>query len=258
MSDEALYVYGIVRTGFFDIDWGESGLEGKEVYIIREGEFSALVHDCEEKPYISEEPEKIKKMIITHNEVLNRAIADFGGVIPVPFNTIIKKGERNSEDSLRAWLGADKDRLERIWNKVEGKKEYGLRIYYEKDRLLQGISKCAEIKEIETSQAGKGTGLGYLLQGKAKDRAKEIAYNRINNFKQRFYDAAKRLAEDVKVNTSKIRLEEEKDLLLSLSLLVDERQIVQISALDRMENEDFSFQLAGPFPPYSFVENENQ
>ncbi len=255
MSDEALYVYGIVKAGFFDIDRREAGLEGKEVYIIREGEFRALVHDCEEKPYLSEEPGKIKELLLAHNEVLNKAIADFGGVIPLPFNTIIKKGNSTSKGSLKAWLGRDRERLENAWNKIKGKKEYGLRIYYEKDKLFREISTRAEIKEIEISKDGQSAGVSYLLRGKAEDRAKEIARNRINAFKQRFYDTAKKIAADVKVNTSKLRLEEGKDLLLSLSILADEGQIVQISALDGRENAGFSFQLAGPFPPYSFVEN---
>lgn len=256
MPDDALYLYGIVKFGF-DLDWREAGINGKDVYTVNEGNFSALVHDCEEKPYISEEPSKIKELIISHNKILDKAMKHFDGVIPLHFNTIIKKGSNSAQYDLKKWLNENKERLEKIWNEVEGKKEYGIRIYYEKDKLLQEVSEDREIKEIEESLQEKSHGLKYLLQSKAKSKIDEIAQNRINQFKQRFYDDVKRITEDVKINPSRIFIDEEKDLLLSLSVLVDKHQSNKIrKILMQKAGGDFSIQLAGPFAPYSFVENE--
>lgn len=254
--NEALYVYGVVKFGF-DLDWREAGIEGKNVYTISEDGFSALVHDCEEKPYMSEDPNKIKELIIAHNKVLDRAINYFDGVIPLHFNTIIKKGENTAQDNLKKWLSDNKDRLESIWHKVEGKKEYGIRIYFEKDRLIQEVSDDKEVKELEESRQGKNTGLNYLLQVKVKSKIDEIAQNRINQFKQRFYGDVKRITEYIKVNISRIFIDEEKDLLLNLSILVNNQQVNKIKKiLEQKCSNDFSFQLAGPFAPYSFVEND--
>src|SRR3989338_5568843 len=148
MPDDALYVYGIVKLGF-DLDWREAGIEGKNVYTISECGFSALVHDCEEKPYMSEDPNKIKELIIAHNKVLDNAMKHFDGVIPLHFNTIIKKGENSSQDNLKKWINDNKERLERIWNKIEGKKEYSIRIYYDKEKLMQEVSGSKEIENIQ-------------------------------------------------------------------------------------------------------------
>lgn len=255
MSNNALYVYGIVKSGL-NLKYIGKGLYGVNVYTIGEGKFSALVHDCEEKPYNSEDPNKIKELIISHNNILNIGIEDFGGVIPLHFNTIIKNSDNSSRHNLKKWLNADKERLEKIWDKVKGKKEYGIRIYYNKDKLRQKVCDSKEIKEAEVSLEGKGKGLSYLLQEKAKSKINELVQNRINKLKQRFYNNIKKITEDTNLNNSRIFINEEKDLLLSLSVLTDKQQTDKIiKILDKKRNY-FSFQLAGPFAPYSFVEDE--
>lgn len=255
MSDDAFYVYGIVKFGV-DLDLNEEGLTGKNVYLISNGKFSALVHECEEKPYIDEDPEKIKELIIAHNKILDKAMQDFEGVIPLSFNTIIKRGENSARFNLKKWLNDDEERLERIWNKVKGKKEYGIRIYYNKNKLLQECSSNKEIKKIEKNIEGKGQGLSYLLQGKAKNKKQEIFQNRVNQLKKEFCKEIKGRVWETIINPSRIYIEEEKDLLLGLSILVEEKKVGKIKEiLEKKEKEEFSFHLAGPFAPYSFVEN---
>jgi len=222
--------------------------------MVGEGNFSALVHDCEEEPYTAEDPNKIKEMIVTHNRILDRTMEDFGGVIPLSFNTIIKKGTNSARFNLIKWLNDDQKRLERIWNEVKGKKEYGIRIYYEKDKLIQEASEHKEVKKIEKNIEGKGQGLSYLLQGKAKSQIQEIFQEKVNKLKQEFYEGVKGITKDLIINPSRISLEEEKDLLLSLSVLIEEKQVSEIKEFLEKKAEDFSFQLAGPFAPYSFVE----
>ncbi len=248
----ALYVYGIVKNGF-NFKYNGIGINGESVYALKQEEFSALVHDCEEKPYISEDPNKIKELIIVHNDILSKAMENFKGVMPLPFNTIIKGGENSAENNLKKWLDDNKERLERIWDKIENKKEYGIRIYYEKEKLMQQASNSTEIKEIEESTEGKGEGLSYLLKGKAGYKTNEIVQNRINQFKQEFYYEIRLTADDIKANASRISINEEKDLLLGLSILVNEDQVDKIKRILE-KHKDFSFQLAGPFAPYSFVE----
>lgn len=255
MPDTALYVYGIAKFGF-ELDWKEAGIEGKNVYTVSEDGFSALVHSCEEKPYMSEDPDKIKELIIAHNRVLDRAIKCFDGVIPLHFNTIIKKGENSPQEHLKKWIKDTKEKLEKAWDKIEGREEYGIRIYYDKEKLMQEVSSSREIENIQ-SQEGKGLGLNYLLQSKAKTEINEIVWDKVNELKSKFYGDIKNVAANLKINPSRIFIDEEKDLLLSLSILLDKQQINKIKrCLEQKADEDFSFQLTGPFAPYSFVENE--
>lgn len=255
MPAKALYVYGVVRFGC-DLDWQGNGIAEKEVYIINEGGFSAVVHDCEEKPYPSEDTMQIKEMIIAHNQILDRAMEEFGGMIPLPFNTIIKNGTNSARFNLKKWLSDDQKKLEMIWNKIKGKREYGLRIYYDKEKLLQEASEDQEIKNIEISSVEKGIGLSYLLQSKAKARTQEIFQQKVNALKQEFYERIKSRAEEVVVNPSRISLQEEKELLVSLSILIEEGKMDEIKELLEEREGDFPFHAAGPFAPYSFVEDK--
>lgn len=254
MSDNAFYVYGIVKFGL-DLDWQETGIAEKKVYMVSEGNFSALVHDCEEKPYPTGDPTQIKEMIITHNKILNRAMEDFEGVIPLSFNTIIKKGADSASVNLKTWLNDDQEKLDRIWNKVKGKREYGIRIYYEKEKLLQEASAHKEVERIDIISETKGPGLSYLLKGKAKAKTQEVFQEKVNKLKQEFYNGIKKITEEVVINPSKISLEEEKEVLLSLSVLLEEKEINKIKEFLEKKAEDFPYHLAGPFAPYSFVES---
>ncbi len=252
MSNDALYVYGIVKFGM-DLDWQEEGIKGQNVYMISEGNFSALVHDGEDKAYALENPEEIKEMILSHNKILDRAMEDFLGVLPLSFNTIIRKGTDSAHANLKKWLHDDQERLEGIWNKIERKKEYGLRVYYEKEKLLLEASTHKEVKTIEKNLEGKSEGLSYLLQGKAKSKTQEIFQEKVNQLKLEFFECIKKITEDVVNNPSRISLEEEKDLLVSLSVLIEEKEINEIKELLERKAGDFPFQVAGPFAPYSFV-----
>lgn len=255
MSTEALYVYGIVRLRT-DLDWQEKGINGQKVYMIHEGNFGALVHDSVSKAYALENPEEIKEMIISHNHILDRAAEDFGGVLPLSFNTIIKNRTDSAQVNLKQWLHDDLERLERIWNKVKGKKEYGLRIYYEKKKLIQEASNHNDVKKIEITSEAAGSGLSYLLQSKAKSKMQEIFQESVDKQKREFWDGIKKIATDVVNNPSRISLEEEKDLLFSISVLIEEKEICEIKEFLEKSSADFPFQVAGPFAPYSFVENE--
>lgn len=254
MPNNALYIYGVVR---YDPNfvWQENGVAMKKVFIISEGNFSALVHNCEDKAYASENPEDIKEMILSHNKILDKAMGYFSGVIPLSFNTIIKAETNSADINLKKWLNNDQERLERIWNKVIGKREYGLRIYYEKEKLFKAASAHKEVKKMEKDLEGKGQGLSYLLQGKAKSKMQDIFQERVNNLKQEFFDGIKGITKEIINNQSRIPLREEKNLLLSVSILIEEKDINNIKEFLEKKVEDFSFLVAGPFVPYSFVGN---
>ena len=49
----------------------------------------------------------------SHNSILDKAMEVFSGVIPLHFNTIIKKTEASPKANLKKWLENEKGRLER-------------------------------------------------------------------------------------------------------------------------------------------------
>jgi len=269
MSNNALYLYGIIRT---NKNWEEHGIKESNVFLINEGNFSAIVHRCKEKPYNSANPIEVRDLILAHNNILDKAMKDFGAVIPLSFNTIIKTSkpqkseisgtlktkaklekEKTAEENLRNWLIDNEEDLIKKWNKINGKKEYGIRIYYEKEKLLNKIKELHEIKQLQQKIQIESTGMAYLIKGKIKDEINKIAQEQIFEYRQNFYNNIKELVSDISINQSKILLDEERDLLVSISILVDKEQIQKVNRY--LVNSNFYFNVAGPFAPYSFVKN---
>jgi len=254
MSNNALYLYGIIRS--HNENWKEHGIKRHNIFLINGENFSAIVHRCEEKPYNSADPIEVKDLILTHNNVLDKAMKDFGTVIPLSFNTIIKTSEsgKTAEENLRNWLKNNEEDLIKKWNKINGKKEYGIRIYYEKEKLLNKIKELHKIKQLQQKIQIESAGVAYLLKGKIKDETNQIAQKQILEYRQNFYNNIRGLISDIIINQSKILLDEEKDLLLSISILVNKEQIQKVN--DYLVNKNFYFNVAGPFAPYSFVNSQ--
>ena len=252
MSNNALYIYGIIRT---NKNWKEQGIKESNVFFINEGNFSAIVHECEEKPYNSTNPVEVKDLILAHNRILDKAMENFDAVIPLSFNTIIKTSEeKTAEENLRNWLKGNEENLLKIWDKIIGKKEYGIRIYYEKEKLLKKIKEIHEIKQLQQKSQVESEGVAYLLKGKIKDEIDKIAQEQIFEYRLNFYNNIKGLVSNVTINQSKILLDEEKDLLVSISILVNKEQIQKVNSY--LVNKNFYFNVAGPFAPYSFVNSQ--
>jgi len=254
MSNNAFYVYGIIR--YHNKDWKEHGIKESNVFLVNEGKFSAIVHRCDEKPYNSANPAEVKDLIWTHNRILDKAMENFDAVIPLSFNTIIKSSEsgKTAEENLRNWLKDNEEDLIKKWNKINGKKEYGIRIYYEKEKLLKKIKELHEIKQLQQKTQIESVGVAYLLKGKIKGKMNEIAQEQIFEYKQNFYNNIKGLVSDIVINQSKILLDEEKDLLLSISILVNKEQIQKVNSY--LVNSNFYFNVTEPFVPYSFVNHQ--
>lgn len=257
MAGKALYVYGIVKAdGKPGMKW--KGIKGNDVFLVDEGGFCALAHECEESALFSQDPEEIQEMLIAHNAVLEAAMIAHGGVIPLQFNTIIKAGEGSSLENLRDWLRNESESLEKKWEKVHGLKEYGLRIYYDKKKVVEEVSASQDSLESESSNHAGGTGLNYLFQAKAQTKINERVQKRVQDFRQIFQDILSALAHDVVTNRSRVSLDQEKDLLCSFSFLAGEQELLLIKQqVEQNAAESFSIRFAGPFPPYSFVQDEN-
>lgn len=253
----ALYVYGIVKAdGEPGMKW--KGIKGNDVFLIDEAGFCALAHECEESALSSENPHEIQEMLITHNAVLEDAMAEYGGVIPLQFNTIIKAGEGSSLENLREWLRSEGESLEKKWDKVHGLKEYGLRIHYDKKKVVEEVSASQEFQETDSDSHAGGTGLDYLFQAKAQTKISERVQERIRYFRQTFQDILRARAQEVIANRSRVSLGQEKELLCSFSFLAAEQELPLIKqSVEQNAAESFSIRFAGPFPPYSFVQDEN-
>lgn len=238
-QNHARYVYCIGQFNGKQINC--FGIEGNPIRIVKMEELCALVHDCKPKPYVTKNPEKAKKWIIQHQAVVDKAMQEMKVVIPFSFDIIFKE-----ENQLMEFLKLNKEKIKEKLKQLEGKREFGIKIFYN-ENLQEQIArkKTKQFKEIEKESKGKA----YFLRKKIEREISVELQFKLNKYFEKFYQKisiyGKVLTEDVK----------EKNMLAKFSCLVPTKKIKELSKiLDEINKlEDFTIIFTGPWPPYSFA-----
>ena len=255
VQTEGRYVYGVATGDTAKL--GPIGIEGNEVYTIPYKELCAIVHSCPASPYQSDDEEIVKSWVKAHQNVLDEAKERFGTVIPLGLDTILKpKDNVTSPDQVvRDWLREDYDRLRTLTEKIEGRDEYGVQVFYELAVVSRQISeKNQEVSRIKEEMASKSPGMAYIYKQKLEKAVKAEVERLADEWFKDFYSRTKRYCDDIMVEKAK-RMERNKVMLLNLSCLVAREKVEKLGEeLEKINGlEGFSIRFTGPWPPYSFV-----
>ncbi len=250
------YIYGVAASAR-EVNLGLIGIGGNEVYTIPFGGFCAIVHSCPAEPYQSGDGETVKKWVTTHQGVLDEAKKVLGTVIPVGFDTILQsKDDAVSPDQVvKDWLKEDSERLQSVMEKIKGRDEYGVQIFYAPRVIAKQISEeSQEIRKIKEEMAAKSTGTAYLYKQKVERAVKAETEKLANDWFKDFYAKVKRHCDDIAVEKTR-KADRNEVMLLNLSCLVASERVDNLGEeLGKINNmEGFSVHFSGPWPPYSFV-----
>ena len=253
---QGLYLYGIADANA-QIELGEIGIEGNAVYTIPYNGLSAIVHNCTLEPYNSDDEEVVKGWVKTHQHVLDSAEDRFGTVIPFSFDMIIKPGDNaNPEAALKKWISEEFDSLMKKLEKIRGKKEYGVQIFYIPSVMSEKIVDENEaVRAIKEELNTKGPGAAYMYKQKLESAIKEEMESRMDTHFKEFYARIKKHVDDIKVEKTKRTDEKDMQMFMNLSCLIAEDKYKALGAeLEQIDNTDvFSVRFTGPWPAYSFV-----
>jgi len=256
MENRGRYIYGVAaraRTASL----GPIGIEGKEVYTIPHGGLCAIVHSCPSEPYQSGDEETVKKWVRTHQVVLDEAQRELGTVIPMGFDTILHSSDDavSPDQVVRGWLKEDYKRLQDIVEKIKGRDEYGVQIFYAPRLLAKQISdESQEIRKLREEMASKSPGTAYLYKQKVERAVKAEIERLAGEWFRDFYRRIKGHCDDIVIEKTK-KADRNRVMLLSLSCLVAREKVNNLGEeLEKINNtEGFSVHFSGPWPPYSFV-----
>ncbi len=256
MENRGRYIYGVAASGRA-VSLGPIGIGGSEVYTIPCGGFCAIVHSCPAEPYQSGDEETVKKWVRMHQVVLDEAQRELGTIIPMGFDTILQsKDDAVSPDQVaKDWLKEDSERLQAIMEKIKGRDEYGVQIFYAPRVIAKQISEeSQEIRKIKEEMAAKSPGTAYLYKQKVERAVKAEIERLANDWFKDFYARVKRHCDDIVVEKSR-KADRNKVMLLSLSCLVAREKVDNLGEeLEKINNiKGFSVHFSGPWPPYSFV-----
>jgi len=256
MENRARYIYGVAASAK-TASLGPIGIEGNEVYTIACEGFCAVVHSCSAEPYQSGDEETVKKWVRMHQGVLDESKKALGTVIPMGFDTILRSKEDavSPDQVVRDWLKADHDRFQTVMERIKGRDEYGVQIFYDPREIAKQISdESQEIRKVRDEVASKPPGTAYLYKQKVETAVKAEIERLAGEWFRDFYRRIKGHGDDIVVEKTK-KLHRDKVMLLNLSCLVAKEKVDSLGEeLEKINDlKGFSVHFSGPWPPYSFV-----
>jgi hypothetical protein len=249
------YLYCVADAGERVI-LGGIGIGGNEVYTIPYRDICAVVHNCPMQPYQSDDQEVVKAWVMTHQKVVDAAWERWSTVLPLSFDTIIK-GESGSsaEQNTEAWLKEEYNGLKRKMEKVGGKAEYGVQVFWDPKVVVEDLAqKSPEIRKLEEKIKTKPRGVAYMHRQRLENLIKRELEAKADECFKDFYSRIRIHADDIHVEKTK-QAEQGVHMIMNLSCLVYRDRYTELGGeLDKINHmEGFSVRFTGPWPPYSFV-----
>ena len=184
------------------------------------------------------------------------AVSANGTVIPMRFCTIYQ-----SQSRVQEILEQYYDDLLGTLARLEGKKEWGVKVYCDSEALGQKIGEISDrVKELKTTMAKKSEGIAYFWKKKLEetiaaeverisDEYAQLSHNRLSSHAA---EAVINSLQDKKITGRK------EEMILNVAYLVTDEQLAVFRAeLESLEKEygdlGLSYEITGPWPPYNFV-----
>jgi len=235
------YVYCIVPTSE-ELSFGAIGIgaEPADVHTIPHGDIAAVASDTPLEVY-----DPTRENVLAHERVNEEVMRRFT-VIPMSFGTVFKT-RQDIVELLRSAYDAFSD----VLGKMKGKVEFGLKVLWEPEVMIQEVEKAEEnlrrLRQEISSQSGStyfarmqyGRLVDSLLQERSEALAGEI------------------LAELREVSVaSRVNKPIGDKMILNAAFLVQrvaeadfDARVKEIGA----RHEKLTFKYTGPWPPYNFV-----
>lgn len=247
--DEGVYIYCIVPARKWHSVEGRlrtpaMGSPGRSIRLVRnaDGDLAALVSDSPLIEYAIS-----RDNLLTHEGVIEEAMA-YSDVVPLRFGTMA-----TSDDEVReALLEERQDVLHRLFARMEGRVELGLKVFWQRERLFAEIA--AEDDTIRALRyAMQATGAPSFVQRLDLGRMTEQAVlGKREHEANRILDALDPLADETIVAPLRSDL-----MVLNAAFLVERSRVpafdTAVGQLEATESGRLVIRYVGPVPPYSFA-----
>jgi hypothetical protein len=185
-----------------------------------------------------------------HQSVMS-ALMRGGTIVPLRAFTLFA-----SEDSLRAHLGAESERLTALLTRLDGKQEWTLRIEFDPERWSEAlVSRVESLRALSEEIEGAAAGKAFLLRKKLDDEKKRASREAEQ---QVMTEVESAIMEKLACDTVAETRQQRSGAFPQINVLLDrdeESRLVELrDALShRYAEEGVTLALTGPWPPYTFV-----
>jgi hypothetical protein len=249
------YIYGIVSGGKKYVHF--EGIDQAKVYLIWYKDVGILTHQCLPEPYQSQDRLQVENWLKTHQQVLDKATAEFGSLIPMSFDVIIDGSkDKNPDETVRQWLEERYEAITSLMEKIKNKVEYAIKVYSTSEMILEKAKlRNPAIDELNQKIAGMSKGTAHLFKGELNNlirtTSEEVRNSIADQIVVRIQTVAVEIIEERGNKTEGV----DSELIVNLSVLADPDQVNVIGEIleDCQNNFKVTINFTGPWPPYSFV-----
>jgi hypothetical protein len=241
-----VYVYGVVDTAADqEVCGGVAGPDGTgPVGIVAQSGIGCVISACRDEDLRAASRETLVRRLLAHQQVIEQVTQEHT-VLPVKFGTTL-----DSPGDVRALLAHAHHDLGQALDLMRDKVEVEVAATWDLKRALQEVAQEQEVARAREAFAASGcptlddkVRLGQVVKA-CLDRRRDAC-------RERMLEVLQPLAVDVAPNAL---LAEE--MVMNVAFLVErERQQEfdeQVRVLDSLFDNQFTFRVIGPLPPYSF------
>lgn len=251
--EEGRYLYCVVRAAGDD-SFSAEGIDGTPVSLLVEDGLGAVVQPVE-SVYDSDDMTRVRRWLLTHQDVVDAAGERFGTPLPFRFDTIFKGGD----EVVAEWLREHRRSIAEALDYLAGRWEYRIEVRWDEAAVSERLrAEDERLQELAEGIEDASSGTGYLLESQYEQRLGE-------RLRRRGEEVESELIESIEPFTAEIGRSDgsagvlqgdtgsELDTVCKLSVLADEDHEEAIG--ERLERiaarPQFEVQYTGPWPPYT-------
>jgi Gas vesicle synthesis protein GvpL/GvpF len=240
---EGKYVYCIIQSQE-PRTFGQIGIGGRgdEVYTIHYGGLAAVVSNT---PLVVYDP--TRENVFAH-ETINELVMKEFTVLPMAFGALFR-----TEQDILELMRATYEALHDVFAKMEGKVEYGLKVNWDRDKVIAEIEQeNEEIRNLKEQITSRSTGSTYFARMQLGRLIESALSEQADAYVREVYSVLRDAAVASRANKPI-----GDKMIMNTAFLVEragegefDQRVKEIAA--KYEGK-LAFKYSGPWPPYNFV-----
>ena len=242
-SPEGKYVYCIIESPEHR-SFGPMGIGGRgdEVYTVHHQGLAAVVSNT---PLMVYDP--TRDNVFAHEQVNETVMREFT-VLPMAFGALFR-----TEDDIIELMRGTEDALRDVLNKMAGKVEYGLKVNWDRERVIAEIEQeNEEIRNLKEQITSRATGSTYFARMQLGRLVEQALSEQSDSYVREVYAALR----DTAVASRANKPIGDKMIMNAAFLVEREREPEfdqKVKDIAAKYEGKLSFKYTGPWPPYNFV-----
>jgi hypothetical protein len=237
------YVYGVIEGVLEDPVKATLGVPETDVYTVDYADISAVASAT---PIFIFDP--TREHALAHEHVIETVMKKHT-IVPMSFGTVFR-----SDEDVHALLRSIYPTLKRTLKAVSGKAEFGLRVIWDRDRIIEELKRDHDdIRRFHQELARKRLQSSYFGRMQLGRMIDHVLADLAASYARAIHEALAPLAEASRHN----RPIGDKMILNAAFLVPKTREAEFDAAVNRLAEKlgnHLHFKTTGPWPPYNFVE----